>query len=84
MLSIAKLLLEIDNEFNGHKGTVIKGLSLKHARRICKELEEYTNDGSSFVVELWTDNNWSILQKDKWQPGEHPLGHTDQLILSNA
>lgn len=79
-MNIAQLLLNIDNEYNGHHQTVIKGLTLEDGIQICKELEEYTDNRESFVLELWTDGNWSIYQKDCFQMG-NPSGR-DKLILS--
>lgn len=79
-MKLAKFLLNLDNQYNGHYQTGIKGLSLKKALKLCKELEEYTNDGSNFVVEVWTDGSFTIYRKDFFPRG-NPTGR-DQMILS--
>lgn len=79
-MNIAQLLLNIDNQYSGHHGTVIKGLTLEQGIEICKQLEEYTDNRESFVLELWTDGNWSIYQKDCLPLGT--LSGRDKLILS--
>lgn len=82
-MNVAELLLNIDNEYNGHKQTIINGLSVEQGIEICKALQEYTNDEYSFVIELWSDGSFSIIQKNYWEATEHPLGHKDRNILSN-
>lgn len=79
MLTVAELLLKIDNEYNGHKQTTINGLSLKQAKQICKDLEKLTDNEHSFVVELWTDGSMTIYQKDFFPAGT--VGGTDRIIL---
>lgn len=81
MISLAEFLLNTKHEYNGHLQTEIKGLSIKKGVRLCKELEQYTNDKYSFVLEVWTTGGFSIYQKDYWKPGEHPLNHLDRMIL---
>jgi len=81
MISLAEFLLNSNNVYNGHLQTKIKGLSIKKGIRLCKELEEYTNDNYSFVVEVYTDGNFTIWQKDYWKSDEHSLGHLDRMIL---
>lgn len=81
-MNLAKFLLEIDNEYNGHKQSVMKGLTVKQGKKICKALEKYTNQEYSFVLELWTDGCFTIYQKDYWRVGEHPLGDKDRIILA--
>ncbi|UZS00953.1 hypothetical protein [Pseudomonas phage vB_PsaM_M1] len=77
-MSLAELLLKINNEHNGHKSTVISGLTLQQGIDICKELEEYTGDKDSFVLELWTDSNFTIYKKDGLGIGK------DQIIVSTC
>ena len=79
-MNIAKLLLNLDNKYNDHHQTVIKGLTLKQGMKICKKLEKYTDNKESFVLELWTDGNFSVYQKDCFPMG-NPSGR-DKLILS--
>lgn len=81
MITLAEFLLKTKDEYNGHLQTQVKGLSIKKGVHLCKELEEYTNDKHSFVLEVWSDGNYTIYQKDYWKAGEHPLGHTDRIIL---
>lgn len=81
MISLAEFLLNTKHEYNGHLQTEIKGLSIKKGIRLCKELEQHTNDEYSFVLEVWSDGNYTIYQKDYWKAGEHPLGHTDRIVL---
>lgn len=81
MISLAEFLLNTKNQYNGHLQTELEGLSIKKGIRLCKELEEYTNNKYSFVVEVYTDGNFTIWQKDYWKTGEHNLGHLDRMIL---
>lgn len=82
-MKLAKFLLNLDNQYNGHFQTTINGLTLKGALKICKELEEYVDRESSFVVvEVWTDGAFTIHQKDFF-PEEHPTGR-DRIILSSG
>ncbi len=76
-MSLAELLLKMDNKYNGHFQTTISGLTLQQGIDICKELEEYTNKQHSFVVELWTDGAFTIYKKDGLRIGK------DQMIVSN-
>jgi hypothetical protein len=78
-MKIAKLLLNMQNEYNGHFQTVIKGLTVKQGKKICKELEEYTNQRYSFVLELWSDGNFTIYQKDFWN---NRTNGNDRIILA--
>lgn len=78
-MNIAKLLLNMQNQYNGHYQTVIKGLTVKQGKKICKELEKYTNDQYSFVLELWSDGNFTIYQKDFWK--DRTNGN-DRIILA--
>lgn len=80
-MNVAELLLNIDNEYNQHKQTVIKGLSIEQGMEICQELEEYTNKEHSFVLELWTTGGFTIYEKDHWK--EDRMGGRDRMILSN-
>jgi hypothetical protein len=75
-MSLAELLLKIDNQYNQHYQTVINGLTLEQGIEICKELEEYTDKQHSFVLELWTDGAFTIYKKDGIALGE------DQMIVS--
>lgn len=81
MISLAEFLLNTKHEYNGHLQTELKGLSIKKGIRLCKELEAITNDQYSFVLEVWSDGNFTIYQKDYWKEGEHMLGHTDRIVL---
>lgn len=77
-MSLAELLLKINNEHNGHKSTVISGLTLEQGIEICKELEQYSDGKDSFVIELWTDSNFTIYKKDGLGIGK------DQIIVSTC
>ena len=55
-MSLAELLLKIDNQYSGHYQTVINGLTLEQGITICKELEEYTDKQYSFVLERRMDS----------------------------
>jgi len=79
-MNICKLLLEIKNDYNGHKQTQLNGLSVKQGLKLCKALEKYTNHSHSFVMEVWSDGGFMIVQKDYFK--DHILGHTDRNILS--
>lgn len=77
-MSLAELLLKMDNQYNGHYQTVISGLTLEQGMDICKELEEYTDGKHSFVLELWTCGNYTIYKKDGLGIGK------DQMIVSTC
>lgn len=79
--NFAKILLESKEEYNGHLQTTVSKLSIEEGIEICKELEEYCDYEYSFVCEVYVDKGFTILQKDYWRPGEHPLGYTDRIIL---
>ena len=81
-MSLAELLLKIDNQYNGHFQTLIAGLTLKQGIEICKELEEYTEGQYSFVLELWTDGNFTVYQKDFWK--EDRQGGRDRTIVGTT
>lgn len=75
-MSLAELLLKMDNQYNSHYQTVISGLTLQQGIDICKELEEYTGGKESFVIELWTCGVFTIYKKDGISQG------VDQIIVS--
>ena len=77
-MNFAKFLLETENEYAGHKQTEIKGLSIEDGVALCKELEELEPE-YSFVLELWSDGNYTIYQKDFFEEG-NPTGR-DRMIL---
>ena len=77
-MNFAKFLLETENEYEGHKQTEIKGLSIEDGIALCKELEELEPE-YSFVLELWTDGNYTIYQKSFFEEG-NPTGR-DRMIL---
>ena len=77
-MNFAKFLLETENEYAGHKQTEIKGLSIEDGMKLCKELEELEPE-YSFVLELWTDDNYTIWQKGYFSEG-NPTG-CDRMIL---
>lgn len=75
-MNIAKLLLSLDNQYNSHYQTVIKGLTIQQGLDICKELEEYTENKYCFVLEVWSAGTFLLYQKDGLGDGK------DRLILS--
>lgn len=77
-MNFAKFLLETENEYAGHKQTEIKGLPVEDGIALCKELEELEPE-YSFVLELWTDGNYTIYQKNFFDVG-NPTGR-DRMIL---
>ena len=77
-MNFAKFLLETENEYNSHKQTEIKGLSVEDGIALCRELEELEPE-YSFVLELWTDGNYTIWQKYFFEEG-NPTGR-DRMIL---
>lgn len=81
-MNICELLLNIENEYNGHKQTTIKGLVIEDALDICKDLEEYTNKSHSFVLEVWSCGGFTLVQKDYFK--DHILGHKDRIILGSG
>ena len=81
-MNICKLLLNLDNDYNGHFQTIIKGMTTKQGLKLCKKLEKYTNDSYSFVLEIYVDGSFTLLQKDYFK--NHSLGHRDRIILGNS
>lgn len=81
-MKVTDMLMNIGNECNGHKRTVISGMTLEDGFEIIEELNREYEE--VFVLEAWDKEDFSIYQKDFWAVGEHHLGHTDRLILSNS
>lgn len=79
-MNIAEFLLKLENQFCGHYQTEIKGLSIEDGLQLCKELEEYTDNQYSFVLELWTDGSYTVYCKDYFPEGK--VGGRDRIILS--
>ncbi len=79
-MKIAEFLLKLDNKYNDHYQTEIKGLSVEDGVALCRELEEYTENKYSFVLELWTCESYTIYQKDYFPEGK--MGGRDRIILS--
>jgi hypothetical protein len=77
-MSLAAVLLKMDNQYNGHYQTTITGLTLEQGIEICKGLEEHTDNKHSFVLELWTCGNYTIYKKDGLGIGK------DQMIVSTC
>lgn len=78
MLSFAEFLLNTPNEYNSHKQTEIKGLSIEDGMKLCKELEEL-EPYYAFVIELWSTGDYTIYQKGYFPEG-NPTGR-DRMIL---
>ena len=78
MMSFAEFLLNTPNEYQGHKQTEIKGLSIEDGMKLCKELEEL-EPYYAFVIELWSTGDYTIFQKDFFPEG-NPTGR-DRMIL---
>ena len=81
-MNVAEMLLNIQNEYNGHKQTIIQGLTVEDGYEILKELSDITGD--LFTLRLYNRKDFTIYQEDYWKRGEHHLGHTDRMILSNC
>lgn len=79
-MNIAEFLLKLENQYNGHFQTEIKGLSVEDGVALCRELEEYTGNEYSFVLELWTCGSYTVYQKDYFP--EWKVGGRDRIILS--
>jgi hypothetical protein len=82
-MNVAEILLNIQNEYNGHKQTIIRGLTVEDGHQILDALSDITG-GSLFSLRMYDREEFSIYQEDYWKRGEHPLGHTSRLILSNS
>lgn len=79
-----QFLLESPNEFNGHKQTIIDGLSFDDLLLLCKDLEEYVDNSHLFYVQYYSDGGYSLYQSGYWKENEHHLKSTDRLILSSS
>lgn len=79
-MNIAEFLLKLENQYNDHYQTEIKGLSVEDGLQLCKDLEEYTDKQYSFVLELWTDGCYTVYCKDYFPEGK--MGGRDRIILS--
>lgn len=77
-MSLAELLLKINNQYQGHYQTVISGLTLEQGMELCRKLEQHSGGKDSFVIELWTDSNFTIYKKDGLGIGK------DQIIVSTC
>ena len=77
-MNLAEFLLNTPNEYNSHKQTEIKGLSIEDGMKLCKELEEL-EPYYAFVIELWSTGDYTIYQKDFFEEG-NPTGR-DRMIL---
>ena len=77
-MNFAEFLLNTPNEYNQHKQTEIKGLSIEDGMKLCKELEEL-EPYYAFVIELWSTGDYTIFQKDFFPEGS-PTGR-DRMIL---
>ena len=75
-MNIAKLLLSMDNQYNEHYQTTVKGLTVEEGMEICRLLEEEFDNQESFVLELWVDGSFTIYRKDGIAAGQ------DQMILT--
>lgn len=79
-MKIAEFLLKLENKYNDHYQTEIKGFSVEDGLQLCKDLEEYTDKQYSFVLEIWTDGCYTVYQKDFFPEGK--MGGRDRIILS--
>lgn len=78
-MKFEEYLLNTEDEFNGHKQTIIKNFSIKKGLKLCKKLEKLVNKEYSFVLEVWTDGSYTIYQKEFFEDGR--TGGTDRIIL---
>lgn len=78
-MNFAKFLLKTKHEYRGHKQTQLNNLSVKKGLKLCKELEELTNDEYMFCIQLFTDGGYAIYQIDYFPEG-NPTGR-DRMIL---
>lgn len=82
-MELAEFLLKNTSEYNGHKQMEISKMSIEDGMQLINDLSETTDDAEdTFFMQLFLDGSFDIYQSDYWVSGEHPLGHTDRLILS--
>lgn len=82
-MELAEFLLKNTSEYNGHKQMEISKMSIEDGMQLINELSEITDDTADiFFMQLFSDGSFDIYQSNYWSSGEHPLGHTDRLILS--
>lgn len=77
-MNLAQFLLRLDNEYNGHKQTEIKGLSVEDGMEICKLLEKEFDGNVSFTLEWWSDGCFTVWQKDELNDKD------DKIILTSV
>lgn len=80
-MTLAEFVLSQKKQYNGHLTLEINHMSVRDGLQLCKDLEIFVEHSHMFTMELYTDGGFNINQKDFWRAGEHPLGHTDRLIL---
>lgn len=80
-MKFCKMLLNQEDEFNGHFQMKVSHISIKKAIKLCKMLEEYTKDKYMFYVQVFTDGSWSIYQADYFKGRQGNLA--DRMILSS-
>lgn len=82
-MELAEFLLKNKSECNGHKQMEISSMSIEDGMQLLEDLSDICEDKSDvFFMQLFSDGSFDIYQSDYWDSGEHPLGHTDRLILS--
>ena len=82
--NLCQFLLETQDEFNGHKQTIVDGLSFDDLLLLCKDLEEYVDNSHLFYVQYYSDGGYSLYQSGYWKEDEHALKMRDRLILSSS
>lgn len=87
-LTVAKLIVMNNSEYNGHKQLDIEGytFTLKEALELCdqitEELHEQEDYRGSCYLQIHSDGGASIHADNYWKQGEHSLGHRDKLMAS--
>lgn len=80
MLTMAKLILNNTEEYNGHKRLTLSGvtLSLQDICLLLRELEDEYEGEYPFIAQVWEDGSIGIYQKDYYEDREDK----DRLVLS--
>ena len=81
-MKVSELIYHNNLEYNGHKQLDLVGvfITLDDALTMCRELEELS--GGDYLLEVHPDYSASIYAMNYWHSGEHPLGHTNKLMVS--
>lgn len=87
MTTLAKIILNNTNTYNGHNQMEIEGFTWKMSDvvTLMEELQTELEDAQGYlgcvVLNMHTDGSASVVAGDYWSHGQHELGHKDKVLL---